>query len=259
MELLQRYELLLDIVARTPGGVAFSGGADSSLLLKAAVDVFGDQALAFFANSILQTKADRINAIETAGQLGAALQVVEISPLQWQEFAVNPSDRCYLCKKKVYLLFKELLPKKDMVLFDGSNLDDLQQDRPGRRAIVELGVLTPLVEAGLAKADIRRLGKYLDLPTWNRESASCLATRIPTGTQITEENLQLVASYEKVLLDLGFAGCRVRLGSDDSQSVSFEVKETDLTLICQPEIRQKLHAEFKKIGVGKLWLSLEGR
>ena len=259
MELLQRYEVLLDIVARTPGAVAFSGGADSSLLLKAAVDVFGDQAPAFFANSILQTEADRANAVQTAEQLGATLQVIEISPLQWPEFAVNPPGRCYLCKKKVYLLFKSLLPKKDMVLFDGSNLDDLQQDRPGRRAIVELGVVTPLVEAGLCKADIRQLGKYLDLPTWDRESASCLATRIPTGIKITEENLQLVANYEKVLLDLGFAGCRVRLGGDDSQSVNFEVKEIDLTLLCQPEIRQKLNSEFKKIGIGKLWLSLKGR
>ncbi|MEN8134203.1 MAG: ATP-dependent sacrificial sulfur transferase LarE [Thermodesulfobacteriota bacterium] len=259
MELRQRYEVLLDIVARTPGGVAFSGGADSSLLLKAAVDVFGEQTPAFFADSILQTEADRINAVATAEQLGATLQVVEISPLQWQEFIVNPPDRCYLCKKKVYLLFQGLLPKKDMVLFDGSNLDDLQQDRPGRRAIVELGVLTPLVEAGLAKADIRRLGKYLGLPTWNRESASCLATRIPTNTKITEENLQLVASYEKILLDLGFAGCRARLGADDSQAVFFEVKEIDLTTVCQPEIRQKLNLEFKKTGVDKLWLSLEGR
>lgn len=259
MELLQRYELLLEIVARTPGAVAFSGGADSSLLLKAAVDAFGDQTMAFFANSILQTEADRVNAVDTAEQLGATLQVVEISPLQWQEFALNPPDRCYLCKKKVYLLFKGHLPKKDMVLFDGSNLDDLKQDRPGRRAIIELGVLTPLVEAGLGKADIRRLGKYLDLPTWDRESASCLATRIPTGTRITEKNLQLVACYEKILFDLGFAGCRVRLGADDSQSVNFEVKETDLILICQPEIRQQLNAAFKKTGVGKLWLSLKGR
>ena len=249
----------MDIVARTPGAVAFSGGADSSLLLKAAVDVFGEQALAFFANSILQTEADRANAVQTAEQLGATLQVIEISPLQWQEFAVNPPDRCYLCKKKVYLLFKEFLPKKDMVLFDGSNLDDLQQDRPGRRAIVELGVVTPLVEAGLCKADIRRLGKYLDLPTWDRVSASCLATRIPTGTEITEGNLQLVASYEKILLDLGFAGCRVRVGADDSQSVNLEVKKIDIALLCQPEIRQKLNLEFKKIGADNLWLSLKGR
>ncbi len=259
MDLLQKYDVLLDVVARTPGAVAFSGGADSSLLLKAAVDVFGARALAFFANSILQTEADRVNAIDTAEQLGAILQIVELSPLQFQEFAVNPPDRCYVCKKKVYLLFKGLLPKKDMVLFDGSNLDDLQQDRPGRRAIIELGVLTPLVKAGLDKADIRRLGKYLDLPTWDRDSASCLATRIPTGTKITEEKLQLVASYEKILFDLGFAGCRVRLGAGDLQSVNCEVKEIDLTLICQPEIRQQLNAEFKKMGVEELWLSLKGR
>lgn len=259
MQLQQRYELLLDIVARRPGGVAFSGGADSSLLLKAAIDVFGVRVPAFFADSVLQTDADRLNAIETAGQLGVALQVVEITPLQWPEFAVNPPDRCYLCKKKVYLLFKGRLPQKYPVLFDGSNLDDLQQDRPGRRAIAELGIVTPLVEAGLSKTDVRRLGKYLGLPTWNRDSASCLATRIPTGTIITEENLQLVATYEKILLDLGFTGCRARLSADDPKTVYLEVKEIDLTPVCQPRIRRRLNVEFKKTGVDKLWLSLLGR
>lgn len=229
------------------------------MLLKAAVDVFGGGVPAFFADSVLQTDADRLNAIETAGQLGASLQVVEVVPLQWQEFAANPPDRCYLCKKKVYLLFKGLLPENYPALFDGSNLDDLQQDRPGRRAITELGVITPLIEAGLNKADVRCLGKYLGLPTWNRESASCLATRIPTTTQITEKNLLLVANYEKILLDLGFGGCRVKLDGEDSQTVYVAVKENDLPLVCQPAIRQRLNGEFKKTGIDQLWLSLQGR
>jgi uncharacterized protein len=259
MELLAQYELLLDIVSRNRGVVAFSGGADSSLLLKAAVDVFGDQAQAFFANSILQTEADRRNVRQAAGQLGARLRFIEVSPLQWQEFTDNPADRCYHCKKKIYLLFKSLLPQKDMVVFDGSNLDDLQQDRPGHRAIVELDIITPLVEAGLCKTEIRRLGKYLGLPTWNRESASCLATRIFTDTQITAENLQAVVNYENILLDMGFAGCRVRFGSGDSQAVDLEIKEKDITSMCQPEIRQRMLAEFRKLGVGKLNLSLQGR
>lgn len=259
MNLYQKYEALLGIVARTPGAVAFSGGADSTLLLKATVDVFGADSLAFFANSILQTDADRTNAVQTAEQLGTTINVINLSPLQWQEFAINPRDRCYFCKKKVYLHFKKLLPKEGMVLFDGSNLDDLQQDRPGRHAIVELGVVTPLVDAGLHKADIRMLGKRLALPTWDRESGSCLATRIPTGTEITEANLHLVASYEKILFDLGFAGHRVKLNADDSRSVNLEVKRMDLTMACQPESRRKLISEFKKMGVNDLWLSLRGR
>lgn len=260
MKLPLKYEKLLEIIARTPGGVAFSGGADSSLLLKAAVDVFGaSQTPAFFVNSILQTEADRTNAARTAAQIGANLTVVDISPLDWPEFAVNSPQRCYFCKKKVYQLLISLLPKVNMKLFDGSNLDDLQQDRPGRAAIMELDVLTPLVKAGLNKADIRRLGKHLALPTWDRESASCLATRIPTGVKITEGDLQRVGRYEKILLGFGFAGCRVRLSAAALQSVELILKKSDFTLICQPEIRRALNFEFKKLGVDSVWLSLAGR
>jgi uncharacterized protein len=259
MKAYSQYEVLLGIVARTSGVVAFSGGADSSLLLKAVTDVYGGRALAFFADSVLQTEADRANAVRTAGRIGATLRVIEIAPLRWPEFAANPDDRCYHCKKNIYLLFQKLLPGKDMALFDGSNLDDLRKDRPGRRAIVELGVVTPLIEAGLGKADIRGLGKYLDLPTWDRESASCLATRIPTAMEITENSLRLVAGYEKILLASGFAGCRARLCAADGQAVNIEVKENDLPLLCQPETRRKLNSEFKKLGVDRLFLSLTGR
>lgn len=259
MKLLGKYELLLDVIGRSPGGVAFSGGADSSLLLKAAIDVFGVDTPAFFANSILQTETDLINAVQTAEQIGATLQIVEISPLQWPEFVANSRDRCYFCKKKVYSLLINLLPEGNMVLFDGTNLDDLTQDRPGRRAIQELGVLTPFVEAGLAKADIRRLGAHFDLPTWNRESASCLATRIPVDTKITERKLYNIARYEKILSALHFAGCRVRLRGDDLKSVDIIIRETDMALISQPEIRADLNNQFKKLGVDNLWLSLQGR
>jgi uncharacterized protein len=259
MKAFSQYEALLGIVARTPGAVAFSGGADSSLLLRAAVDVYGGQALAFFADSVLQTAADRANGVRTADQIGATLQVIEISPLRWREFTVNRGDRCYHCKKNVYQLFKDLLPKKGMVLFDGSNLDDLRQDRPGRRAIVELGVVTPLIEAGLGKAAIRSLGQYLDVPTWDRDSASCLATRIPTSMEITENSLRLVADYEKILLAAGFAGCRAKLCAADGQSINIEVKENDFSLLSQPETRQRLRSKFKKLGVANLFLSLTGR
>jgi uncharacterized protein len=259
MNLLRKYEDLQGIVARVPGVVAFSGGADSSLLLKAAVDVFGKEAAAFFADSVLQTDADRDNAVETARLIDANLRVVEFSPLQWPEFAANPTDRCYLCKKKVYLLFKNLLPQSGMVLYDGSNLDDLRQDRPGRRAIIELDVKTPLVEAGLNKADVRRLGKFLGVPTWNRESASCLATRIPAGTPITAENLGLVVRYEDILIAAGFPGVRARLCADDSRSIKIEIKQSNMEKFFQQEIREKLICRFKRADIDNLWFSLRGR
>jgi len=259
MTLLGKYETLQKVVASSPGAVAFSGGADSSLLLKVVVDVFGPGSLAFFADSELQTDADRANAVRTARIIGANLRIVELNPTHWPDFAANSPERCYICKKKVYLLFKGLLPKKDMALLDGSNLDDLKQDRPGRRAIAELDVKTPLVEAGLSKDDVRRLGEFVGVPSWNRESASCLATRIPTGTMISSDNLRRVARYEKILTDYGLCGARIRLCADDLRSVGLELKKSDMTSIWRTEIKKKLVQDLEKSGIENIWLSLKGR
>ena len=260
MNLRSEYEKLLSVVADgVPIAVAFSGGADSSLLLKAAIDVFGNQTTALFANSVLQTPADRDNAVYTAAKLGATLQVVEIFPLEWSQFTANPPERCYYCKKKIYSLFKKHLSNSETALADGSNLDDLGQKRPGHRAIEELGILRPLVEAGLGKTKIRSLGKYLGVPSWDRESASCLATRIPSGQKITEQRLQDIAQYERILNNAGFTGCRVRGIDGDSGSVRIEVKKDDLEMITGAMVRKKLSAEFGSLGIEKLYLDLAGR
>jgi uncharacterized protein len=257
MNLRSEYERLLNIVAeRTPTAIAFSGGADSSLLLKAVVEVFGDKTLAFFASSVLQTPDDIDNAIDTADRLGVDLRVVEVLPLDWPQFTANPADRCYHCKKKIYSIFLELLPDPAMALADGSNLDDLSQERPGHKAIDELGVLRPLIKAGLGKAMIRRLGKYLGVTSWDRQSASCLATRIPSGLRITAPRLQDIAGYEKILHNAGFSGCRVRMVADCSRSVKIELKRDELSIICRAGVCEKLHAEFGSRGIGKLYLDL---
>ena len=260
MNLRSEYERLPKVVAeRTSTAIAFSGGADSSLLLKAAVDVFGNKTLAFFASSILQLPDDIDNAIKTAARLGGDLQIVEVLPLDWPKFTANPADRCYHCKKKIYGIFLELLPDDAMALADGSNLDDLNQERPGHKAIDELGVLRPLVQAELGKSMIRDLGKYLGVPSWDRESASCLATRIPSGLKITARRLQDIAGYEKILHDAGFSGCRVRMVIDSSRSVKIEIKDGELPIITRAGVPEKLHAEFRARGIDKLYLDLAGR
>ena len=260
MNLQNEYERLLDIVAgEAPAAIAFSGGADSALLLKAAVDVFGDQTLALFANSILQTPDDINNAISTADKIGANLQLVEILPLNWPEFTCNPSDRCYHCKKKVYSIFKELLPPANKVLADGTNLDDLGQERPGHRAIDELGVVKPLAQAGLRKSKIRKLGRYLGVPSWDRDSGSCLATRIPSGLEITPERLQVITAYEEILGKAGFTGCRVKMTVNSSKSVKIKLKADDLGGFVDPKIRKRIAEEFRVLGICKLYLDMDGR
>ena len=134
------------------------------------------------------------------------------APDSLPEFAANPSDRCYHCKKAIFSTFLALARERHIPwLADGTNSDDLQQHRPGQRAVTELGVRSPFTEAGLAKEEIRLLSRALGLSTWNKPSASCLATRIPTHTPITMTNLGLVETAERTLHTLGYHGCRVRL------------------------------------------------
>ena len=254
------YEGLLDVVARCgPAAVAFSGGADSSLLLKACYDVFGRQTRAFFANSVLQTPDDLNNAVSTADKIGVHLDVIEIAPLDWPQFVANPANRCYHCKLEVYSLFKALLPSSEMVLADGSNIDDLKEERPGHKAIEELGVLRPLVLAELDKSMVRKLGKHLDIPSWNRDSASCLATRIPEGSEITFEKLKKIEAYEQILIREGFKGCRVKLAAIGVEIVKIEVKKTDISVISRANTWKRITEKFNALGVSEIQLNLEGR
>ena len=148
-----------------------------------------------------------------------AENVVELSlhPLIWSEFVANTDERCYFCKKRMYREFLLAAEKKDCgTLLDGSNVDDLKSKRPGFRAIHELGVQTPLLDAGLNKEEIRFLAQQAGLSNHNKPSNSCLATRIPEGTVISREKLQLVEKCESFLLDKGFSTCRVRIEGKDA-------------------------------------------
>lgn len=206
--------------------VALSGGVDSTLLLHAARTALGGRVVAFNALSPLQKPEEQQRAVEAAARCGCQLVRFEFSPLEWPEFVANPPNRCYLCKKKTYSLFSaHLADHGAAVLLDGTNADDLNDDRPGLVALAELGVLTPLATAGLRKTEVRACAREIGIPAWDAPSSSCLATRIGHGQAITQENIGFVAKVEEYLTGRGFAGCRVRWGA---KNLTIEVRAGDI-------------------------------
>lgn len=245
--------------------VAFSGGVDSSLLLRLAFDTLGQaNVLALTARSCLLTPRDLERAVTWPERHGLAGKVnhvfVDIKPLAWPEFAANPADRCYQCKHRVYTVLQEQARRQGMeILLDGTNYDDLHSGRPGLKALRELRIGTPLVSALLGKDEVRRLAHELGLDTWDAPSASCLATRIPEGLAITPKRLALIAALEAYLEQLGFAGCRVRLDRWCENTVYVQVQEKDLSQFAVGHQRLELLDFFSNSGAKKVFLDLRGR
>ena len=259
MSISSEYQRLLKVISKSQCAVAFSGGVDSSLALKAAVDVFGHSTVAFFADSVLQPPGELENAKKIASLIGCDLKIIRAEPLSWAELVHNPSDRCYHCKKKIYTLFLDSLSDSEHVLVDGSNLDDLSEYRPGRKAISELGVHTPLIEAKLGKDAIRKIARSLSLPNWDKISASCLATRLPSGMALTEKRLDLVAKCESELHRLGFYGCRVRLIGGRENEIKLEVVKNDLEKFSDKILREDILKALCQYGIKKICLDISGR
>jgi len=244
--------------------VAFSGGVDSSFLLKSALDVLGEgNVLVLFGRSCLVRLDEQQRAESWPGRHGFSgvdFQVVELHPLVWKEFVSNTEKRCYHCKLRIYKEFLEVLRDRDIkVLLDGTNTDDLKDSRPGLQAIHELDVKTPLVTAGLDKNDIRTLSHELDLDTREQPSSSCLSTRIPYGLEITTARLDAVAGYEEQMEKLGFVGCRVRLHLLEEDAVCLQLQEDDFERFSAAGMRLAIVRFFQKAGVRGLYLDLVGR
>ncbi len=245
--------------------VAFSGGVDSSLLLKCALDTLGaGNVLVLSGQSVLLKEAEKErvrNWLTENGNLqGVEFEQVELLPLSWKEFVQNPEERCYLCKLRIYKLFKEIMEKKKFsILLDGTNTDDLKTHRPGLRAIHELGVKTPFVKAGFDKQDVRTLSRQMGLSSWELPSSSCLATRIPYGLSVTENRIQNIVEWEQGILNFGFSDCRVRLDKDNENIVYLQFCEKDIQKVGNPDIRMALQRFFSKFGVHKVFMDLEGR
>ena len=191
--------------------IAFSGGVDSSYLLYAALQC-GADVRAYYVRGAFQPQFELDDARRLAESVGAKLTVLELDALSSEDVARNPANRCYYCKQNIFGNLKRAAAEDGFTLIlDGTNASDDAGDRPGMRALAELGVRSPLREAALTKADIRELSRELGLPTWSKPSFACLATRIPYGEQITEERLSMVDRAEQYLIDRGFAQVRVRL------------------------------------------------
>lgn len=237
--------------------VAFSGGVDSTFLLKVCIDELGsDNVLAVTAHSQAITNQEFIEAQTLANLLKARQIIIQLNELDDPFITNNPPERCYYCKKQIFNKFIATAKEQGYnFVLEGSNFSDKDDFRPGMRAIKELGVLSPLKDAGLTKDEIRQLSKEMGLPTWNKPSYACLFSRFPYGEKITPEKLKRVAQAETILRENGFGQFRVRSHSDLAR---IEVLPEDIDKFFDQPFRNKIVNEFKKIGFTYITLDLSG-
>lgn len=236
--------------------VAFSGGVDSTFLLKAASDVLGERVIVITAKSATFPEREFNEASEFVKELGLKHIVFTSGELDNDYFLKNPADRCYYCKKDIFSGIKEIAGECGIKsVADGSNADDEGDFRPGLMALKELGILSPLKEVDLTKEDIRGLSKEMGLPTWDKQAFACLATRFPYGQEITREKLKMVEKAEQCLLDMGFKQFRVR---HHGEVARIEVAPEERRRFFDMEIMNVINEKLKEAGFRYAALDLQG-
>ncbi len=266
-KLHRKFEDLKEIIrSYGSGSVAFSSGVDSTFLLKVAREVLGDKVIAITATSGLFPLRETDETVDFCKVNGIPQILFPAEEMKVEGFKENPIDRCYLCKRSLFTKIRDLTAERGLaVVMEGSNMDDDDDYRPGCRAILELGIKSPLKEAELSKAEIRTLSKELGLSTWNKPSFACLASRIPYGEEITQEKLSMIERGEEILAGLGFQQYRVRIHmqglSDQSAPAKIariEIDPSEFDHLIRDEIRGTITEEFRKIGFQYITMDLEG-
>ena len=236
--------------------VAFSSGVDSTFLLKVAKDVLNDKAIAVTARSHSFPKRELDEATAFCEKEGIRQFVIDSEELSIEGFSSNPKNRCYLCKHELFTKIKDVAAENGIeYVAEGSNIDDNGDYRPGLKAVEELGIKSPLRYAGLTKAEIRELSKEMGLPTWDKPSFACLASRFVYGETIDEKKLSMVDSAEQLLLDLGFKQVRVRIHGNIAR---IEVMPEEIGKLTEEKVRNEVYKTLKDIGFDYVTMDLAG-
>lgn len=255
MEIKEKLALLQEqLLSMQSVMVAYSGGVDSSLLLKVAYDTLGDRAVAVTAVSEVTATGEAADAEAFAKKIGAKHLIIETEELLDDRFAANPAERCYYCKQELFTKLQSLAVTQQLKhIIYGANADDLGDHRPGMKAAKDMQIRAPLLEAGLTKMEIRLLAKELDLPNWDRPALACLASRFPYGTRITKQNLAMVDQAEFFLRSIGFGQLRVRHHGGIAR---LELLAEDFAKAV--ELREAIIVHLKQLGYKYIALDLQG-
>jgi uncharacterized protein len=248
--------LKADIRSMESLAVAFSGGVDSTFLLRVAHDELGPKALAVTATSCTYPERELNEAKAFAASIGAEHTVIRSEELDIAGFAENPKDRCYYCKRELFMKIFAIARERGIrYVADGSNADDTGDFRPGMRAMREQGAVSPLLDAGLTKQEIRSLSREMGLPTWDKPSFACLSSRVPYGEKITPEKLNMIDRAETFLLGLGFRQVRVRHHGDIAR---IEVGGEERAKFFDEGVMESVDRALREIGYAYVALDLKG-
>lgn len=256
--LSSKYDIAKRIISSNEGVlVAFSGGCDSSLLLKISVDALGSgNVVAITALSPTYPSSEAARAREIAKEMGVEHLLINTSEMDGEEFQKNPPERCYHCKMELFTKISDIAKGRSLTVVEGSQLDDDDDFRPGRKALDIFKVKSPLKEAGFRKQEVRELARIFDLESWNSPQQACLASRIPYGERITDRKLEMIEKSESLIRCLGFKQVRVRYHEGDHARI--ELGADEIPAVMEEATREEIAEGLKKIGFKYVSVDVEG-